>query len=67
LVAATHITQSDIPETSLSINSGEKHTTGDILGCSVWVKHYLTLGSRHCIKIMFPYKHNGKVIYNRIE
>lgn len=36
LVAATHITQSDNPKTPMSIHSGEKHTIGDILGCSVF-------------------------------
>jgi len=35
LVAAIHITQSDNTKTPLSIHSGEKHTSGDIQGCSV--------------------------------
>lgn len=43
LVAATHITQSDNPKTPLSIHSGEKHTIGDVLGCSVLVKALKTL------------------------
>jgi len=43
LIAATHTTQSDNPKTPLSIHSGEKHTTGDILGCSVLGKALKTL------------------------